>query len=604
MQLNRLWPVLAAALAACSRPMPATTPPTLPGPSTSPRASATDAAPLAEGAAADMVLVNGRVFLADSASTVVSAMAVRDGKVAAAGGDTEVRALIGPRTRVIDLAGKLVTPGFNDAHIHIAEGGGALLEADLGGATSLAEIERRVREAASRAAPGEWIQGRGWDQTRLPASELGPGGWPTREALDRAAPNNPVVLSRVDGHTSWANSAALRIAGVTRSTRNPPGGEIVRDPRTGEPTGILKEGPARSLVTTRVPSPGPAQIRRQLRAAMELAASTGVTSVQTDVSPITSGSFDENDPALPAAFRAFQELEREDSLTFRVYAWVPLTREFIAAFRRLGVTAPYGDEWLRLGMVKGYTDGSLGSRSAYMLEPYSDAPGMRGLPQHTQAGLDSLVDAADAAGLQVILHAIGDAANRQALDAFEHAMRVNPAHPRRHRIEHAQVVAPADIPRFRQLGVIASMQPTHATSDMRWAEQRLGPRRILGAYAWRTLLNSGATVVFGTDFPVEPIRPVEGIYSAVTRQSREEPGTPPGGWMPQEKLTREEAIRLYTATPAYGEFQERVKGTLRPGMLADFVIWSADLLTIPEREILSAEPVMTVVGGRVVYQRP
>ncbi|MFL5542720.1 MAG: amidohydrolase [Longimicrobiaceae bacterium] len=558
---------------------------------------------VAQRLAADMVLVNGKIFVADDANSIVQAIAVRDGKVVAAGSDAEVRALAGPGTRTIDLGGKLVTPGFNDAHIHIAEGGGALLEADLSGATSLAEIERRVREAASKTAPGEWIQGRGWDQTRLPAAELGPGGWPTKEALDRAAPNNPVVLSRVDGHTSWANSAALRIAGITRATPNPPGGEIVRDPRTGEATGILREGPARSLVTTKVPSPGPAQIRRQITAAMELAARTGVTSVQTDVSPITSGSFDENDPALPAAWRVFQELERADSLTFRVYAWVPLTREFIAAFSRLGIRAPYGDEWVRLGMVKGYTDGSLGSRSAYMLQPYSDAPDTRGLPQHSDAGLDSLVDAADAAGLQVILHAIGDAANRQALNAFEHAARANPPHERRHRIEHAQVIALSDIPRFHALGVIASMQPTHATSDMRWAEQRIGPERIRGAYAWRSLLNSGATVVFGTDFPVEPIRPVEGIYSAVTRQSRDEPGTPPGGWTPAERLTREEAIRLYTATAAFGEWQEKVKGTLRPGMLADLVVWSADLLTIPPADILKAEPLMTVVGGRVVYEK-
>ena len=396
--------------------------------------------PAAPGAAADLVLLNGKIFIGDSAGTTVQAIAVRGGHIVVAGRSDQAQRVAGEGTRVVDLHGALVTPGFNDAHIHIAEGGGALLEADLTGATSLAEIERRVREAASRTAPGEWVQGRGWDQTRLPPSELGPGGWPTREALDRAAPNSPVVLSRVDGHTSWANSAALRIAGITRSTPNPPGGEIVRDPRTGEATGILREGPARGLVTTRVPSPGPAQIRRQLVAAMELAARYGVTSVQTDVSPITSGSFDENDPALPAAFRAFQELERADSLTFRVYAWVPLTREFIAAFRRLGIRAPYGDEWLRLGLVKGYTDGSLGSRSAYMLAPYSDAPGTRGLPQHSDAGLDSLVDAADAAGLQVILHAIGDAANRQALDAFEHASRVNPPHERRHRIEHAQIV--------------------------------------------------------------------------------------------------------------------------------------------------------------------
>jgi hypothetical protein len=257
-----------------------------------------------------------------------------------------------------------------------------------------------------------------------------------------------------------------------------------------------------------------------------------------------------------------------------------------------------------MGMLKGYTDGTLGSRTAFMLEPFSDDPHSHGLAQYRPGQLDSLVVAADAAGLQVMLHAIGDAANRQALDAFERATRTNGPRERRHRIEHAQVVAPADIPRFRQRGVIASMQPTHATSDMRWAEQRIGRQRAeQGAYAWRTLLNAGATVIFGTDFPVEPIRPVEGVYSAVTRQSREEPGVPPGGWLPAQKLTRAEAIRLYTAAPAYGEWQEREKGTLQPGKLADFVVWSADLLTIPDREILNAEPTMTVVGGRTVYER-
>lgn len=563
-------------------------------------ASAQQAGPLR----ADMVLVNGKIFVADSGGSVVRAIAVRDGKVVAAGSDAEVRAFSGPGTQVVDLGGKLVTPGFNDAHIHIPSGGGALLTVDLVGVTSLAEMERRVREAAAGAEPGEWILGRGWDQTRLPAAELGPGGWPTRETLDRAAPRNPVVLSRVDGHTSWTNTAALRLARVTRDTPNPPGGEIVRD-AAGEPTGILKEDPARNLVTSKVPPPTPAQIRRQILASMAMAARTGVTSVQSDVSPIVAGSAAEDSPAYSASFRVLQELEAADSLTFRVYVWFPLERRMIDSFRRLGITAGYGSEWLRMGMLKGYTDGTLGSRTAFMIEPFSDDVHTHGLAQYTAAGLDSLVTAADAAGLQVILHAIGDAANRQALDAFEQAIRANPAHPRRHRIEHAQVLAPADIPRFRQLGVIASMQPTHATSDMRWVETRIGRQRaVQGAYVWRTLLNAGATVIFGTDFPVEPMAPVEGIYSAVTRQSRDEPGTPPGGWMPEQRLTREEAIRLYTAAPAYGEWQERVKGTLRPGMLADFVVWSADLLTIPANDILKAEPVMTVVGGRVVYRKP
>jgi predicted amidohydrolase YtcJ len=301
--------------------------------------------------------------------------------------------------------------------------------------------------------------------------------------------------------------------------------------------------------------------------------------------------------------RAYRALRAADSLTVRVYAWHPLSMGAIQSFRALGVGAGFGDEWLRVGMLKGYTDGTLGSRTAYMLEPFSDDAHTRGLPQYRPGELDSLVTAADAAGLQVILHAIGDAANRQALDAFERAARTNGPRSRRHRVEHAQVLDRADIPRFRRLGVIASMQPTHATSDMRWAETRIGRERAVeGAYVWRTLLDSGAVVAFGTDFPVEPMPPVEGIYSAVTRQSREEPGTPPGGWLPEQRLSREEAIRLYTAAPAYAEWQERDKGTLRPGMLADLVVWSADLLTVPDAEILAAQPVLTVVGGRVTYR--
>ena len=538
---------------------------------------------------ADLVLLGGRVFLADSAHTVAEAVAVREGRVVAVGTREEVRPLVGERTEVVELDGRLVTPGFNDAHIHFAAGGASLLAVDLLGTRSLAEIEQRVARAAAQAQPGEWIVGRGWDHTRLPASELGPGGWPTKEILDRAAPRNPVILSRVDGHTSWANAEALRIAGVNRSTPNPAGGEVVRDPRTGEATGILKES-AEGLVARHVPDPTPAQVRRGIVAALELAARTGVTSVQTS--------------ATATDVEVYRALRDADSLWVRVYAWHPLEMDVIRAFRGLGITAGHGDEWLRVGMLKGYTDGTLGSRTAYMLEPFADDAHTRGLAQYRPGQLDSLVTAADAAGLQVILHAIGDAANRQALDAFERAARVNGARPRRHRVEHAQVLDRGDIPRFARLGVIASMQPTHATSDMRWAETRIGRERAVeGAYAWRSLLDAGATIVFGTDFPVEPMPPVEGIYSAVTRQSREEPGVPPGGWLPAQKLTREEAIRLYTAAPAYGEWQEKRKGTLAPGMLADLVVWDRDLLTVPDAEILKAAPVLTVVGGRIVYRR-
>jgi predicted amidohydrolase YtcJ len=577
------------ALAACSSQGPLTVPPQGPYPrGPYPDEPPPSAPPAGDATAADMVLVNGKIFLADSANTVVQALAVRDGRVLIAGSNDEARLLVGESTEVVDLQGRLVTPGLNDAHIHFGAGGQGLLNVSLLGTTSLAEIERRVAQAAAQAQPGEWILGRGWDHTRLPASELGAGGWPTKEILDRAAPNNPVLLSRVDGHTSWANAAALRLAGIGRNTANPSGGEVVRDAR-GEATGILKES-AEGLVSRHVPAPTRAQTRRGIMAALELAARTGVTSVQSDVSGMD--------------LQVYKELRDADSLTVRVYGWHPLDMRAIQSLNALGITAGFGDEWLRMGMLKGYTDGTLGSRTASMLEPFADDHATHGLPQYTQAGLDSLIVAADAAGLQVILHAIGDAANRQALDGFERAAALNGPRPRRHRIEHAQVLDVADIPRFRQLGVIASMQPTHATSDMRWAETRIGRERAVeGAYAWRSLLDAGAVVIFGTDFPVEPMPPVEGIYSAVTRQSREEPGVPPGGWLPEQRLTREEAIRLYTATAAYGEWEEARKGTLRPGMLADLVVWDRDLLTVPDADILQAAPVLTVVGGRTVFRR-
>lgn len=548
----------------------------------------TDAPAAAAAEPADLVLRGGRVFLADDAHTVTQAIAVRDGRVVRVGTDAEVAGLVGPVTRVVELNGRLVTPGFNDAHIHFARGGTALLDVVLQGTSSLAEVERRVAEAVARAEPGEWILGRGWDHTRLPASELDATGWPTLEALDRAAPDHPVYLTRVDGHVAWVNSRALELAGITAATPTPAGGEITLG-ADGRPTGILKET-AMYLVSRHVPDAPPAKVRRGIRAALEMAARAGVTSVQTEASPLD--------------LQIYRELQRQDSLSVRVYGWHPLEMETIRAFSRLGIGAFFGDEWIRVGMLKGFTDGTLGSRTAYMLAPFADDPTTRGLPRYPTAQLDSLVQAADRAGLQVILHAIGDAANRQVLDAFERAAQVNGARARRHRVEHAQILDPADIPRFARLGVIASMQPTHATSDMRWVETRIGHERARhGAYAWRSLLDAGAHVVFGTDFFVEPMEPIEGLYSAVTRQSREEPGTPPGGWLPEQRLSREEAIRLYTAGSAFGEGEEHRKGTLRQGMLADLVVWDRDLLRVPEEEMLRATPDLTVVGGRVVFQR-
>ena len=533
-------------------------------------------------APAELLLRNGKVFVA--AGSMAAALAVRGDRVVALGAGAE--ALAGPGTRIVDLRGRLVTPGMNDAHCHLASGGVALLEVDLRGTASLAEIERRVRASAAAAGHGDWITGRGWDQTRLPAGELGPGGWPTKEALDRASPDRPVYLRRVDGHTGWASSRALRLARIDARTPDPQGGEIVRDQR-GEPTGILKEK-AQLLVARIVPRPSPDKLRRGILAALDLAARSGVTSVQTEV-----------DLEDLAAYRALRE---EGRLTVRVYGWLPLTLDWVRAFEKRGERAASGDAWLRTGLLKAYADGTLGSRTAWMLEPYSDDPSTLGIRRIAPDEMDALVLAADRAGLQVAVHAIGDAANRMVLDAVERAEQKNGRRDARHRIEHAQVLNGADIPRFAALGVVASLQPTHATSDLRWAEARIGRARAEeGAYAWRKLLDAGARIAFGTDFSVEPLPPVEGLYSAVTRQSREFPGTPHGGWLPSQRLSLQEAIELYTEGSAYAEFQEADKGTLEVGKLADLVVWDRDLFAVAPEEILQAKPVLTVVGGRAVF---
>ena len=535
---------------------------------------------------ADMVLLGGRVFVADAALTEHEAIAIRGGRVMAVGQTAWIETMIGPNTRVLRLNGRLVTPGFNDTHMHLASGGVSMLEVVLQGATSLEEVMARVREAVAQAQPGEWIVGRGWDQTIMPPEAMGTGGWPTKDALDLAAPDNPVYLRRVDGHTAWVNSRALELAGVDPTLPNPAGGEIVRDSR-GEATGILKEN-AMTIVARIIPQPSIEKLRRGIEAAMRVAAETGVTSVQTQSA--------QEDLAI------YRSMRDAGELTLRVYGWDSLTAANIERLRERDVIAATGDAWVREGMLKGFADGTLGSRTAYMLEPYSDVPSTRGIQRLTHEQISELVLDADAAGLQIAFHAIGDAANRNVLDAYEHAIVWNGARDSRHRIEHAQVLHPADIPRFAGLGVIASMQPTHATSDMRWVEERIGQRRMSeGAYVWRSLLDAGAVVSFGTDFGVEPIDPVEGLYSAVTRQSRDEPGMPPGGWMPEQRMTIQEAIRAYTAIPAWVEFQEIVKGTLEQGMLADLVVWDRDLLAIPALEILEAKPVLTVVDGRVVF---
>ncbi len=528
------------------------------------------------------------MFLADSAATRTTALAVSGNQISAVGSDEDISGWIGPDTRVVELEGRLVTPGMYDAHLHLGPGGLSFLRVQLQGVTSLDEIEQRVRTAAHDAAPGEWIRGRGWDQTRLPAGELGPDGWPPMKVLDRAAPDNPVVLRRVDGHTAWMNSRAIQILGFDAETPDPPGGSFVRDPATGELTGILIEA-AFDTVDARVGPPSAASRKRGIELALEMAARTGVTSVQSQ--------------AVDEDMAIYAELRAAGMLTVRVYGWLPLTHENIERYARAGVEQASGDAWLRRGLLKGYSDGTLGSRTAWMLEPFSDDASTSGVARYTPEELRSLVSAADSAGLQVMVHAIGDRANRVVLDIYAQVAAAD-NRPRRHRIEHAQVLHPDDIPRFAQIGVVASMQPTHATSDMRWAEERIGHERAeRGAYAWRSLLDAGAVLAFGTDFAVEPMPPIEGLFSAVTRQSREEPDSPPGGWLPGQRLTIEEAIRAYSAGSAYAEFQDSIKGTLEPGMLADLVVWDRNLLTTPPEELLLASPDITVVDGKFVFER-
>jgi predicted amidohydrolase YtcJ len=557
-----------------------------------------------------LVLTNGKVFTADERGAIAQAVAIEGHRIVAVGTNEEIRRdYVGART--IDLRGRLVTPGFNDAHIHFLNGGLAMMRVDFGGATTLAETKRRIAQKARELPEGTWILGRGWDHT------LWGGQWPTRQDLDEVAPRHPVFVTRVDGHVSWANSLALERAGVTRATSAPEGGEILRDER-GEPTGILKETAA-GLVGRHVPQPSREEKLRALELALAEARRYGITSINDAVS-----GYD--------ALELYRELLAADRLTVRVAEWLSFEtpveqlkrqREEFAAHK----VDPFR---IRITALKGFVDGTLGSRTAAMLAPFADDPKNSGIPRRPTEELNRMAAERAAAGFQLTLHAIGDRANRMALDAFAAAAgqplaqavalggslavtsvsgqlrdpstgRASAAAPFRHRVEHAQVVAPSDFARFRDLGVVASMQPSHAISDKRWAQERLGEYRVLGAYSWHTFRAHGVRVAFGTDWPVEPISPYLGLFAAVTRQSTD--FQPAGGWWPQERLSIADAIRCYTAEPAYASFEEDDKGQIKPGMLADLVVHTRDLLTIPPKEILNTEAAITIFNGRVVHER-
>ncbi|HEV2881531.1 MAG TPA: amidohydrolase [Pyrinomonadaceae bacterium] len=554
-----------------------------------------------------LVLTNGKIFTADARGTIAEAVAVEYDRIVAVGTNAEItRAYTGART--IDLRGRLVTPGFNDAHIHFIGGGLSLLRVELVGAKTLAEAKARIAAKARELPPGAWILGRGWDHT------LWGGQWPTRADLDAVAPNNPVFVQRVDGHVSWANTLALTKAGITRETRAPEGGEILHD-TGGEPTGILKETAA-ALIARVVPEPSRAERMQAAERALAEARRYGITSIQDNSGYET--------------VELYRELLRAGKLTVRVAEWQNFedTLEKLKQQRSEFALFRISPLEIRLTALKGYVDGTLGSRTAAMLAPFADDPHNSGIPRRPPEELTRMIVERDAAGFQIALHAIGDRANRMALDGFQ-AAKSNPHDVgvalvadasvsraelkemkreaeqdyalRRHRIEHSQVVAPTDFARFRDLGVIASMQPSHAISDKRWAQDRLGEYRVQGAYAWHMMRSFGVRVPFGTDWPVEPINPYLGLYAAVTRQSTE--GNPAGGWWPQERLSIADAIRCYTAESAYASFEEMHKGQLVAGMLADMTVHSRDLLTIKPEEILQTEAVLTILGGRVVYEK-
>jgi predicted amidohydrolase YtcJ len=529
---------------------------------------------------AELIVIHGDIHTMHPDRPRAQAMAVTGDRIMAVGDTATVLSLKGDSTRVIDAGGRVVVPGFNDAHVHFCNGGRQLSNVELRTAQSPSEMATRLKRFAENLPAGRWIVGGDWDHENWPGAPL-----PTKGLIDPVTSNRPVFLSRLDGHMGLANSVALRMGGVTKDTTDPPGGFIVRDPVTGEPTGVLKDA-AMGLVTRRIPASTFDERLAFARAATDHAASLGVTSVQD-----MSGGGD------VAVFRA---LRNRGELKTRIYAVAPLGSWQRSA--AAGLRAAAGDAWLRQGGLKGFADGSLGSTTAWFFEPYLDSPETCGLPMDEILHDDAIprwVRHADRHGLQVMIHAIGDRANDRVLSLFEQVAREAGDRDRRHRIEHAQHLRLNDVARFAQAGVIASMQPYHCADDGRWAEKRIGAERARGTYAFRALLDSGAVLAFGSDWNVAPLDPLQGIAAAVTRCTLD--GKHPGGWVPEQKIGVDEAVHAYTAGSAYAEFTEHEKGRIAPGMLADFVMLSQDIFSIDPREIGSTRVLLTVAGGRVVY---
>ncbi|MDQ3089021.1 MAG: amidohydrolase [Acidobacteriota bacterium] len=527
---------------------------------------------------ADLVVVNANVRTMDDKMPKAQSIAVWQNKIIAVGTDADIKSLIGKNTRVIDARGKLVLPGFNDSHVHFLDGGTGLSSVDLRDAKTPQEFTQRIKNFAAKLTKGRWILNGNWDHENWTPANL-----PTKEMIDAATPDNPVFINRLDGHMALANSAALKLAGVDKNTKDVEGGVIVRD-ASGEPTGVLKDA-AMNYVYKVIPEASFEQKLEAVEAATNYAASLGVTSVQ-DMSAGTDVG-------------VYQELLRHGKLKTRIYAVSTLSDW--QRWNKAGVRFAFGSEMLRVGGLKGFADGSLGSTTAWFYAPYLDDPKSSGLASDEIPKMYENVTSADKAGLQVMIHAIGDRANDEILKIYERVEKENGVKDRRFRIEHAQHLNADLIRRFASGKIIASMQPFHAIDDGRWAWKRLDEKRLKGTYAFRSLLDSGATLAFGTDWYVAPLNPMFGIYAATTRRTLDDKN--PDGWIPEQKISAEEAVKSYTVGSAFAEFQENVKGTLTVGKLADFVILSDDIFSINPNEIRNTQVLMTIVDGKIVHEK-
>src|SRR5213594_4441675 len=530
---------------------------------------------------ADIIVTGGMVWTGlSNGAPQKGAVALADGKILAIGDSAQIARYAGPQTQAIDAGGGLVLPGFTDGHTHFIDGGFQLASVSLRDAATPQEFIRRLKEYAKTLKAGEWITGGDWDHTLWAGQPL-----PRHEWIDSVTSSNPVFVSRLDGHEALANAAAMRAAAVTKDTPTPPGGEILHDARTGEPLGIFKDR-ALDLIGRVIPQPSPEQQDSALARALAYAASLGVTATSH-----VSASWTD--------LESYRRLERAGRLTMRVALYLPL--ESWQAVAETVSRSGHGDDWVKIGGLKGYMDGSAGSRTAYFFEPYSDSAGYHGLLQHPEADMRRWIGGADSAGLQIAVHAIGDRANAILLAIYDSVARAHGPRDRRFRVEHAQHLRPQDIPLFGKLGVIASVQPYHAIDDGRWVQQRIGPVRIKTTYAFRTLLDTHARLAFGSDWTVAPLDPILGVYAAVTRRTLD--GKNLNGWVPEQKISVAEALQAYTAGNAYATFDEAKRGVLAPGYDADVVVIDRNLFTLPPDSLDRARVRYTIVGGKVVFRR-